>query len=175
MHSVMPDPLPRPWTIARQDPLSMEFSRQEYWSHLSFPPPGDFPHPGIETVSCISCAGRQILYHCATWEAPTVAPFHTNSTLTKQTQKLKKIFLISQYSTLKSTVGSTTAGIQGLASSELEEGGEIRDGTAEGSSVIGDRWQAAISLTPEVNGTGSGSVLISILLTLENNLEKMIQ
>ena len=76
---------------------------------------------------------------------------------------------------MKSTVGSTIAGIQGLASSELEEGGEIRDGTAEGSSLIGDRWQAAISLTPEVNGTGSGSLLISILLTLENNLEKMIQ
>ena len=55
------------------------------------------------------------------------------------------------------------------------QGGEIRDGTAEGSSVIGDRWQAAISLTPEVNSTGSGSLLISILLTLENNLEKMIQ
>ena len=133
----------------------MEFSRQEYWSHLSFPPPGDFPHPGIETVSCISCAGRQILYHCATWEAPTVAPFHTNSTLTKQTQKLKKIFLISQYSTLKSTVGSTTAGIQGLASSELEEGGEIRDGTAEGSSVIGDRGHTVVPHMPDIVGMES--------------------
>ena len=70
---------------------------------------------------------------------------------------------------------STTAGIQGLASSELEEGGEVRDDTAEGSSVIGDRWQAAISLTSEVNGTGSRSLLISIPLTPENNSEKMIQ
>ena len=37
-----------PWTIDCQAPLSMEFSRQEYWSELSFPSPGDFPNPGIE-------------------------------------------------------------------------------------------------------------------------------
>ena len=40
-----------PWTVARQAPLSMEFSRQEYWSGLSFPPPGDLPDPGIELRS----------------------------------------------------------------------------------------------------------------------------
>ena len=39
------------WTIAHQAPLSMEFSRQEYWSGLSFPPPGDLPNPGTEPVS----------------------------------------------------------------------------------------------------------------------------
>ena len=37
-----------PWTVDCQAPLSMEFSRQEYWSELSFPSPGDFPNPGIE-------------------------------------------------------------------------------------------------------------------------------
>ena len=37
-----------PWTIARQAPLSMEFSRQEYWGGLPFPSPGDLPNPGIE-------------------------------------------------------------------------------------------------------------------------------
>ena len=36
-----------PWTVARQAPLSMEFFRQEYWSQLSFPSPGDLPEPGI--------------------------------------------------------------------------------------------------------------------------------
>ena len=46
-----------PVTVAHQAPLSMEFSRQEYWSRLPFPPQGD--------QSCISCAGRWILYHCA--------------------------------------------------------------------------------------------------------------
>ena len=36
------------WTIACQAPLSMGFSRQEYWSGLPCPPPGDLPHPGTE-------------------------------------------------------------------------------------------------------------------------------
>ena len=40
-----------PWTIACQAPLSMEFPRQEYWSRLPFPPPGDLPNPGIEPAS----------------------------------------------------------------------------------------------------------------------------
>ena len=40
-----------PWTVASQVPLSTEFSRQEYWSGLPFPPPGDLPHPGIEPLS----------------------------------------------------------------------------------------------------------------------------
>ena len=59
-----------PWTEAIQAPLSMAFSRQEYWSGLPFPPPGDLPHPGIKpTVSCLFCIGRWILYHCITWGA----------------------------------------------------------------------------------------------------------
>ena len=37
-----------PWTVARQALLFMEFSRQEYWSGLPFPSPGDLPDPGIE-------------------------------------------------------------------------------------------------------------------------------
>ena len=36
------------WTVAHQAPLSMGFSRQEYWSGLPFPPPENLPHPGIE-------------------------------------------------------------------------------------------------------------------------------
>ena len=39
------------WTVAHQGPLFMEFSRQEYWSALPCPPPGDLPHPGIEPGS----------------------------------------------------------------------------------------------------------------------------
>ena len=39
------------WTVARQAPLSMGFSRQEYWSGLPFPSPGDLPDPGIEPGS----------------------------------------------------------------------------------------------------------------------------
>ena len=37
-----------PWTVACQAPLSVGFSRQEYWSGFPFPSPGDFPNPGIE-------------------------------------------------------------------------------------------------------------------------------
>ena len=48
--------LTAPWTIAYQAPLSMGFSRQEYWNGLPFPSPGDLPDPGIEPRSCI--AGR---------------------------------------------------------------------------------------------------------------------
>ena len=40
-----------PWTVAYQAPQSMEFSRQEYWSGLPFPSPGDIPEPGIEPRS----------------------------------------------------------------------------------------------------------------------------
>ena len=40
-----------PWTVACQAPQSMEFSRQEYWIGLPFPPPGDLPNPGIEPGS----------------------------------------------------------------------------------------------------------------------------
>ena len=40
-----------PWTVAYQVPSSMELSRQEYWSGLPFPPPGDLPNPGIEPGS----------------------------------------------------------------------------------------------------------------------------
>ena len=39
------------WIAACQTPLSMGFSRQEYWSGLPFPAPGDLPNPGIEPVS----------------------------------------------------------------------------------------------------------------------------
>ena len=38
-----------PWTVAHQAPLPMGFSRQEYWSGLPFPSPGDLPSPGIES------------------------------------------------------------------------------------------------------------------------------
>ena len=43
-----------PWTLARQAPLSVEFSRQEYWSGLPCPPPGDLADPGIKPVSLSS-------------------------------------------------------------------------------------------------------------------------
>ena len=44
------------WIVARQATLTMGFSRQEYWSGLPFPHPGDLPDPGIEPESPVSPA-----------------------------------------------------------------------------------------------------------------------
>ena len=61
-----------PWTIACQAPLSMGFSRQEYWSGLPFPSPGDFPNPGIKPASRMSPAVAGAFFTASTaWEAPT--------------------------------------------------------------------------------------------------------
>ena len=56
-----------PWTVACQAPLSMGFSRQEYWSGLPCPPPGDLPYPGIEPMSP-ALAGR-FFTASTTWKA----------------------------------------------------------------------------------------------------------
>ena len=45
-----------PWAVALQASLSMGFSRQEYWSGLPNPPPGDLPDPGIELASPVAPA-----------------------------------------------------------------------------------------------------------------------
>ena len=59
-----------PWTVARQAPLSTGFSREEYWSGLPCPPPGDLPDPGIEPKSLMSPAlAGGFLTTSATWEA----------------------------------------------------------------------------------------------------------
>ena len=55
-----------PWTVAHQAPLSTGFSRQEHWSGLPFPPPGDLPDAGIEPTSLSSPAlagGSLLLGH----------------------------------------------------------------------------------------------------------------
>ena len=58
--------LATPWTITHQAPLAMEFSRQEYWSGLPCPSPGDLPNLGLEPRSPalrqVSCIGSQILH-----------------------------------------------------------------------------------------------------------------
>ena len=45
------------WTVALQAPLSMGFSKQEYWRGLPFPPPGDLPKPGFEPTSPVLAGG----------------------------------------------------------------------------------------------------------------------
>ena len=58
-----------PWTVAHRLPLSMGFSRQEYWSGLPCPPPGDLPNPGIKSLVSPVLAG--VFFTISdTWEAP---------------------------------------------------------------------------------------------------------
>ena len=59
-----------PWTEALQDPLSVEFSRQEYWSGVPFPTPGYIPDPGIKAMSLASPAlAGGFFTTSATWKA----------------------------------------------------------------------------------------------------------
>ena len=55
-----------PWTVAHQAPLSMELSRQEYWSGLPFPNPEDFLDPGIEPPSLASLTLADIFFTTST-------------------------------------------------------------------------------------------------------------
>ena len=64
-------------TVAHQAPLSMEFSRQEYWSGLLCPPPGDLPNSGIESTSLTSPS----LPGSATWEVPCLTWGRKNQVL----------------------------------------------------------------------------------------------
>ena len=71
------------WTVAHQAPLSMGFSRQEYWSELPCPPPGDLPNPGVEPVSAVLAGrffitkllGKPSMVH---YEAITVLDLHAS-------------------------------------------------------------------------------------------------
>ena len=59
-----------PWAVARQPPLSLGFSRQEYWSGLPCLPPGDLPDPGIQPASVMSPAlAGGFFTTTTTWEA----------------------------------------------------------------------------------------------------------
>ena len=68
------------WTVARQGPPSMKFSRQEYWNGLPCPPQGDLPDPEIEPASLVSpaLAGR-FFTTSATWETLGLASVQFSS------------------------------------------------------------------------------------------------
>ena len=84
-----------PWTVAHQAPLSIEFSRQEYWSGLPFPSPGDLPDPGIEPTSPTSpsLAGRYNVYKIDSPEK------HTSPI--KHKIKLAQILILLKHSLIK--------------------------------------------------------------------------
>ena len=67
-----------PWTIACQAPLSLGFSRQEYWRGLPFPPPGDLPDPGIKPTSLVSPAlAGGFFATSTTWKALPLLSSHS--------------------------------------------------------------------------------------------------
>ena len=57
-----------PWTVAHQAPLSMEFSRQEYWSRLPFPTPGDLLDPETEESLVSPALAGRFFTTSTTWE-----------------------------------------------------------------------------------------------------------
>ena len=71
-----------PWSITRQVPLSIELSRQEYWSRLPFPSPGDLPNPGIKPTSLAS-ALTGVFFTTAPPEKPTHRQTYLNARRTK--------------------------------------------------------------------------------------------
>ena len=78
-----------PWTVACLAPLSIEFSREEYWSGLPFLSPGHVPHPGTEpgspamqTDSLLSEPPRKIIYICIK-NVQTTAQLHSSHMLVK--------------------------------------------------------------------------------------------
>ena len=69
------------WTVARQTPLSMGFSRQGHWRRLPCPPPGDLPDPGIEPESLTFPALPGVFFTTSTtWEAPIYSRYIPNFT-----------------------------------------------------------------------------------------------
>ena len=98
------------WSIDSQAPLSMGFSRHEYWSGLSCPPPGDLPIPGIEPASLISPAlAGGFFTTSATREAPAMHQSGFNPWLGKVPWRRKwlttPVFLPGEFHGQKSLAG----------------------------------------------------------------------
>ena len=88
------------WTVACQAPLSMEFSRQEYWHGLPFPSPVDLSAPGIKPASLMSPAlAGWFFTTSATWEVPTQALVLSKAPQIVPTGEpgLKKTLLLVQF------------------------------------------------------------------------------
>ena len=102
--SVMSDSFATPWTVARQAPLSMGFPRQEYWSGLPFPSPGDLPDQGIEPMSSALqvdsllsepwvCCCVQLLSPVRLFVIPRTAARRASSSFTISRSLLKLMFI----------------------------------------------------------------------------------
>ena len=92
-----------PWTIARQGPLSMVFSQQEYWSRLPCPFPGDLPNSGIKPASSLAA---EFFTTSATWEVQAVAlgiiKSNTNESNDDDNEKANTYWALAMYQVLHS-------------------------------------------------------------------------
>ena len=70
-----------PWTVARQAPLSIGFSRQEYWRGLLCPPSGDLPNPRIQPPSSVAPAMQENCVRSLGWEDPLEEGMATHSSI----------------------------------------------------------------------------------------------
>ena len=89
------------WTGVHQASLPMKFSRQEYWSRVTFPPPGDLPNSGTELASLVTptLAGR-FFTTSATWEAQLrhYLPYYTLDNRTKVIEYIQTFDIYAFYS-----------------------------------------------------------------------------
>ena len=97
--SVVPSSFTTPWTVARQAPPSMGFSRQEYWIGLSFPSPGDVPDPGIEPMSPALQTDSLLLSHqrspASSWSKSILSSVWWQSSFPAYFSPKKELFSIS--------------------------------------------------------------------------------
>ena len=88
------------WTVARQGPLSMGFSRQEYWSGLPCPPPRNLPKPGIEPTSlfffwpCHTTCGISVPWPRIKPAPPALAAWSLNHLTTREVANLRLLSLL---------------------------------------------------------------------------------
>ena len=90
------DSFATPWTVASLALLSMEFPRQEHWSRLPFPSPGDLPDPGIEPVSPVSPALAGTFFNPEPPGKPVICMYvraHTHTHTHTQNPLLKEVLL----------------------------------------------------------------------------------
>ena len=86
-------PFAASWTMASQAPLSLEFSKQDFWNGVPFSPPGNLPYPGVKPASLASpsLTGR-FFTASTTWEALSIVPLHLKLALGLLVLEINLIF-----------------------------------------------------------------------------------
>ena len=160
--------------IARQAPLSMGFCRQEYWNELPCPSSGNLPDPGIEPVSHVSCIGRQVLHHWATWEAPTLPKLTLKSTALKSSRAWKLCLqrygwkMLSYISVNKGP--PATAGTPNCVLRGTQKRKEQHSGPRELMCISEEWWQWAQTLASPHMDKNTKFINLRCLVFYDHNL-----